>query len=112
MLLLFDAFTWRFTGALTRGDFLIVDNASIHFASSIRADLTDILASFGVQLRFLPAYSPELSPAELVFSHIKRFLRTNRDRSRPLRDELLRAFSTIDFKLMRSWYLHCLLRPV
>jgi transposase len=89
----------------------VCDNASIHFASGIRADLLAILEDFGIMLRFLPPYSPELSPVELVFSHMKRFLRGNRDLGRPLVDELQRALGEISFDKMTGFYLHCLLRP-
>ena len=102
----------HFAGGLSAGDVLVVDNASIHFASAIRGELLAILASFGITLVFLPTYSPECNPCELVFSYVKRFLRNNRDPRKPLLGELLRAFARVDFKLMRSFYLHCLLSPL
>ena len=87
------------------------DNASVHFSSAIRFDLLTVLSDFGIMIRFLPPYSPELSPVELVFSHLKRFLRGNRDLAQPLAEELQRALEEISSDIMTSFYMHCLLRP-
>jgi len=98
-------------GGLQPGDYLIADNASIHFAASIRAELLSVLSSFGVGLVFLPAYSPELNPCELVVAYVKSFLRRHRVAARPLREEIARAFDQVDVALVTGWYLHCILHP-
>jgi len=55
---------------LKEGDFFIVDNASVHHGSAFSV-LCDLLATVGVNLIFLPKYSPELNPCEKVFALIK-----------------------------------------
>jgi len=56
-------------GALVAGDYLILDNAPVHHGEESAAFLMDILEYFSVKLVYLPAYSPELNPCELVCTH-------------------------------------------
>ena len=68
---------WLLTaGALVRGDILVLDNAKVHFAESIKAVAEALLYATGVEMMFLPAYSPELNPCELIFGLVKAELRT------------------------------------
>lgn len=55
------------TGFLKSGHILICDNASIHLTAENRS-LSEILwEEHGILLLYLPPYSPELNPIELVF---------------------------------------------
>jgi len=65
-------------GFLVTGDYLIVDNASVHSGLDSFELLQDILNVYGITLIKLPVYSPELNPCELVFSKMKRFIRNYR----------------------------------
>lgn len=55
---------------------VIMDNASIHHVQSI-VDLIENQA--GARLIFLPPYSPDLNPAEEVFSKVKGIMKQNND---------------------------------
>lgn len=57
---------------LRRGDIVVMDNLSSHKGERIR----QLIEGVGAELRFLPPYSPDLNPIELVFSKIKQLLRT------------------------------------
>jgi transposase len=57
---------------LTRGDIVIADNLGSHKVAGVREAIEARHAS----LLFLPSYSPDLNPIELVFSKLKRLLRT------------------------------------
>jgi hypothetical protein len=61
-------------GVFDEGDYLILDNASIHDAEEIQQMLWILCEKYSISIVFLPTYSPELDPAELVFSHIKRWI--------------------------------------
>jgi transposase len=63
---------------LTPGDIVILDNLSSHRRASIQT----LIESAGAQLLFLPPYSPDLNPIELVFSKIKQLLRSLACRTR------------------------------
>ena len=53
------------------GDIVVMDNLSSHKRQRTR----ELIESVGAELRFLPPYSPDLNPIEMVFSKIKRKLR-------------------------------------
>jgi len=57
---------------LRPGDVVVMDNLSSHK----RAQTRELIESTGAVLEFLPPYSPDLNPIELVFSKIKQRLRT------------------------------------
>jgi len=94
-------------GVLTRGDYFIIDNASIHWTRDNAPLLVDMLQSSGVRLIFLPTYSPELNPCELVFAQVKRFLREHRGDLHFIW-EIMFAFSTVDFDDVRAYYDACI----
>lgn len=57
---------------LRPGQIVILDNLNVHKAPEARR----AIEAAGCQLRFLPAYSPDFNPIELVFSRLKTHLRT------------------------------------
>jgi len=57
------------------GDWLICDNAAVHVGYDTVDPIFNLLQAYGIHLLFLPTYSPELNPCELVFSLIKTELR-------------------------------------
>jgi transposase len=59
------------------GDVVIMDNLSSHKNIKTR----EAIESVGAQLRFLPAYSPDLNPIELAFSKFKKLLRDGAQRT-------------------------------
>lgn len=95
-------------GELQRGDYLIVDNAAIHGGKETIEILDDLLKSAGVTMKFLPKYSPELNPAELVFSLVKTTLRQHRKKDLPLLLNIAAAFSCVTLEQVYSFYKHCL----
>ena len=58
---------------LEYGDYIVMDNAAIHRFEGGRV-LGEWLDSFGVTLIYLPTYSPELNPVELLFNKLKKIL--------------------------------------
>jgi len=94
---------------LIPGDYLICDNASIHAAADTYDILEYILDSANVKLIFLPAYSPELNPIELVFMKVKRYLREYRCSIFPLCFDICNAFSKITKQDLINFYRKCFL---
>ena len=82
------------SGTITRGDFVVLDNSSIHFAANIAPILDVLFRVAGAYLIFLPAYSPELNPCELVFAQVKRYLRERRG-DMPFTWEILKALRAL-----------------
>lgn len=52
-------------------DVVIMDNLRAHHGANVQS----ILQNFGVHVLYLPPYSPDLNPIELVWSLVKRKLR-------------------------------------
>ena len=69
---------------LRKGDIVICDNLSSHKVAGVREALQEI----GVQLIYLPPYSPDLNPIEMAFAKLKAHLRKKEPRTK---DELLTA---------------------
>jgi transposase len=57
--------------ALRPGDTVIMDNLPVHKAAGVRAAIEAV----GAKLLFLPPYSPDLNPIEMVFAKLKAKLR-------------------------------------
>ena len=57
---------------LRPGDVVVMDNLSSHK----RAQTRQLIEAAGAAVEFLPPYSPDLNPIEMVFSKIKQLLRT------------------------------------
>ncbi len=57
---------------LEPGDVVIMDNLSSHKRARTRA----LIEATGAELEFLPPYSPDLNPIEMIFSKVKQMLRS------------------------------------
>lgn len=58
---------------LNPGDIVICDNLSSHKGSEVRETLQEV----GADIVYLPPYSPDMNPIEMVFAKIKAYLRGN-----------------------------------
>lgn len=80
---------------------VVLDNASIHTCQAVQAREPLWLAQ-GLWLRFLPPYSPELNPIEILWKHAKpfwrRFVRWEPARLNEEVDGLLQRYGT-DFQI-------------
>lgn len=94
-------------GYLVAGDVLVLDNAPIHYSNAIAPAIDALMTAFGCRLLFLPAYSPELNPCELVFAHIKRWLRLNRTEHHIVSDLAL-ACASITRLNVAAYYRKCI----
>lgn len=63
---------------LRPGDVVVMDNLSSHKSARTR----ELIEGAGAELIFLPPYSPDLNPIEMVFAKIKQLLRTLACRTR------------------------------
>ena len=76
---IFEAFVERvLVPELQPGDVVIMDNLSSHKRSRTR----ELIETAGAELIYLPPYSPDLNPIELVFSKVKQLLRSLACRTR------------------------------
>lgn len=68
---------WLLAPVLKPGDLLVMDNLSSHKCSAA----VDIIEATRARVVYLPPYSPDLNPIELVFSKLKQLVRTLKPRA-------------------------------
>ncbi|WP_246558598.1 IS630 family transposase [Hymenobacter piscis] len=101
-------FAWYVTHCLAptrrRGDVLVLDNASAHKLEGVK----QWLAERGVELLFLPPYSPDFNPVEQAWSKLKTKLRAAQARTREaLLQALQAAIDWITSADALGWFDHC-----
>lgn len=89
---------------LKRGDIVIMDRLSSHSNPAV----LEVFQELGVEVKLLPAYSPDFNPIEKAWSKVKEAVR----RVRPRRaDELLEAVAVawraITAEDIEGWFTHC-----
>lgn len=83
---------------------LVTDNLSAHKSQQVR----DAVNTAGLTIRYLPAYSPDLSPIEACWSKIKTVLRAAAARTvETLKSELTNAAATVTAHDALGWFCHC-----
>jgi len=92
---------------LQPGDMLIGDNASIHKAESVSDAVSAVLDAHHVRLVFLPTYSPELNPCELVFAIVKNWMRHHCGDSDFI-VEIIMGFTQVDYLEIVRFYKKCI----
>ncbi len=64
---------------LRPGDIVVMDNLAPHK----NEDTVALITATGASVRFLPAYSPDLNPIEMMWSKVKASLRAAEARTHP-----------------------------
>lgn len=86
---------------LHKGDIVIMDNMRSHHVKEVRI----ILEEAGVELLYLPPYSPDFNPIEKMWSKIKAILRKLKIRKlSQLPDGIATAFSCITVSDCIGWF--------
>jgi transposase len=89
---------------LKSGDVIVLDNLGAHRASRIE----EIAKECRARVIWLPPYSPDFSPIELMWSKVKAYLKKTKARTQ---EELEKAISvalkTITISDCLNWFGHC-----
>jgi len=103
---LFEYFVEHFlVPVLTPNRVVILDNASSHHSEKAIA----LIETTGAGVIFLPPYSPELNPIELIWSQVKSFLKkTIISSTEELYEAIAVALETITPQKARNCIHHCL----
>jgi transposase len=89
---------------LRPGDIVVMDNLKCHKGAAIERAITAV----GAELRYLPAYSPDLNPIEKLFSKLKALLRTAAARTvERLYEALGEALRTVTDQDIAGWFGSC-----
>jgi transposase len=88
---------------LKRGDVLILDNATAHHDPRVRL-LTE---AAGIQLLYLPPYSPDFNPIEPAWALVKKVIRGSAPRTQlALRRAARRGRYRVRASHLRQWFAH------
>jgi transposase len=90
--------------SLRPGDVVVMDNLSSHKAAGVR----EMIEAAGATLRYLPAYSPDLNPIEMMWSKVKQKLRDAAARtSEALEAAIAEALAAVSAADCLGWFNHC-----
>lgn len=89
---------------LRGGDIVVMDNLSPH-----KSDPTlTLITQAGAQVLFLPAYSPDLNPIEMMWSKVKQWLRSVEARTpSDLIAAIGQALARVTAQDALNWFAHC-----
>ena len=86
---------------LCKGDIVIMDNLTSH---KVKDAIAPILAA-GATVLYLPPYSPDLNPIEMMWSKIKAYLRMVKARTKDsLADAISHALDCISSSFILAWF--------
>jgi transposase len=89
--------------SLKPGDIVVMDNLSSHKVSGV----IEAIEAVGASVLFLPPYSPDLNPIELMWSKIKTILRKLKVRAKELLDNAIaQTFDCISLSDISGWFKH------
>jgi len=89
---------------MKKGDTFILDNLSVHKVKDVLKPLIDK----GINILFLPPYSPDFNPIELAWSKIKASLRKAKARTlNTLYTAISDALDSISSSDIEGWISHC-----
>jgi transposase len=89
---------------LKTGDVIVLDNLGAHRASQIE----EIAKECGARIIWLPPYSPDFSPIELMWSKVKAYLKKAKARTQQeLEKAIALSLKTITKSDCLNWFRHC-----
>lgn len=86
------------------GAIVAMDNLPVHYAEMAK----NLIESVGAKVKFLPPYSPDLSPIELCWSKLKEIIRSAKARTIDALDAAITmAINAITDEDALNWFHHC-----
>lgn len=90
--------------SLRPGDIVVMDNLTPHKHEATLA----LITAAGATVRFLPAYSPDLNPIEMMWSKVKALLRQAEARTHPdLLAAIGAALRAVTAENAQGWFAAC-----
>ena len=88
---------------LKSGDIVVMDNLSSHKVDGV----VGMIEAAGAQVKFLPPYSPDFNPIELMWSKMKTILRKLKIRAKELLDDAIAAaLDSVSVPDIVNWFAH------
>jgi transposase len=90
--------------SLHSGQVVVMENLRVPKSARVR----HLIEEARCQVLFLPAYAPDFSPIEEMFSKVKAFLRRRKARTREVLEEAIaQALLTVTSQDAHGWFGHC-----
>jgi len=88
----------------SKDNVLLLDNSSVHKSKLTLKTLDDC----GIKYLFLPPYSPDLNPIELMWAWLKSHLRKAKARTPKKLEESIRCIlNSLKSEFIANWFRHC-----
>ncbi len=101
---LFAEYLKRLKPHLDDDDILLMDNSSVHKSKLV----LDTLRDCNIKYLFIPRYSPDFNPIELLWAYMKGVLRKLKARTREKLNEAIDfALSSVSLEYIEHWFAHC-----
>jgi len=92
---------------LKAGDVVIMDNLNSHR----RKEVKEMIEAVGARVEYLPVYSPDFNPIEMMWSQLKIFLWKFRTETIEVFEKLTRlAARLVDSQCLKNWFTKCCYR--
>ena len=89
---------------LKKDEIIVMDNCSVHKSKLVR----EVIERLGINVLYLPPYSPDLNPIELMWAAMKGFLRKLRARTKEKLIEAIGVALELVSKVnIVNWFKHC-----
>jgi len=89
---------------LQRGDLVVMDNLGVHHMD----DIVAAIEATGAELCFLPPYSPDFNPIELLWAWLKKLVRDRAPRTAELLQSTVgQVLRKVTHELSESWIASC-----
>lgn len=89
---------------ISADEILVMDNSSVHTAKAVINTLDEL----NIKYLFLPPYSPDFNPIELLWSKLKSILRKLKARTNDkLESSIKFALNAISLNDILNWFKHC-----
>jgi transposase len=89
---------------LQAGDVVVMDNLNSHHRNEVR----EIIESVGARVEYLPVYSPDFNPIEMMWSQIKSVVRKFRTKTIESLIKIIElAVSLIPSQFLHNWFAKC-----
>jgi len=89
---------------LKEGDIVVLDNCTAHKVAGVKK----AIEACGAKVLYLPAYSPDFNPVELLWSKVKAILRREKARTFEALEKALKlALDSVSVNDIAGWFKHC-----
>lgn len=89
---------------LKEGDIVVLDNCTAHKVAGVK----QAIEACGAKVLYLPPYSPDFNPVELLWSKVKAILSKEKARTfQTLEKALKLALNSVSVDDISGWFKHC-----